>query len=63
VLLLTYLRLETYVAGHFGAREGEFRLGFSVPGGTLGTPTVAAFPGFSSAPMILDAGLALRVSL
>ena len=42
VLLLTYLRLETYVAGHFGAREGEFRLGFSLPPQSLGGQPVQA---------------------
>jgi hypothetical protein len=60
VLLLTYLRLETYVAGHGGTREGEFRLGFTVPPGTIGT---VPFPGFSTAPQVFEAGIALRVSL
>jgi hypothetical protein len=60
VLVLTYLRLETFVAGHFGAREGEFRAGFTIPAGTIGG---APFQGFSTAPAILDAGVALRVSL
>jgi hypothetical protein len=60
VLLLTYLRLETFVAGHFGAREGEFRAGFTIPAGRIGG---APFQGFSTAPAILDAGVALRVSL
>ncbi len=61
VLALTYLRVETFAAGHFGAREGEFRLGFDV------APQVVApgLPpsGFSSTPSVFEAGVALRVSL
>ncbi len=60
MLLLTYLRLETYAAGHFGSREGEFRLGFAIPSGTIGT---VPFPGFATAPIVFEAGIALRVSL
>ena len=60
VLLLTYLRLETFVAGHLGTPEGEFRAGFAVPAGTVGG---APFQGFSTPPAILDAGVAVRVSL
>jgi hypothetical protein len=60
VLALTYLRVETYVGARFGAREGEFRAGFAVPAGTIGG---APFRGFSTAPAIVDAGVALRVSL
>jgi hypothetical protein len=62
VLVLTYLRVETFVQGHVGAKGGEFRLGFTydLP------PTVAAPLGVSSiaakAP-IVDVGVALRVSL
>lgn len=52
VLVLTYLRVETYVAGHFGNPHGEFRLGLDLP--SLGI----RFP-----PQVLDAGVALRVSL
>ncbi len=61
VLLNTYLRLETFLAGHLGAREGEFRLGFAVPPQQIaaGLPSF----GFSSQPMVLDAGMALRVTL
>jgi hypothetical protein len=60
VLLLTYLGLETYVAGHFGAREGEFRLGIDVPRQQV-VPGLSL--GFSSAPLLVEAGIALRVSL
>ncbi|BDG04089.1 hypothetical protein [Anaeromyxobacter oryzae] len=60
VLALTYLRVETFVAGHFGHRGGEFRLAFEVP------PGAEAFlpidPRLGRAP-ILDLGVALRVSL
>jgi hypothetical protein len=60
VLVLTYLRIETYVAGHGGTREGEFRLGFTIPSGTLGGQP---FQGFTTAPEVFEAGIALRVSL
>jgi hypothetical protein len=62
VLLLTYLRLETYLAGHFGAREGEFRLGFNIPPQSLAGPGSAPF-GFTTQPLVFEAGVALRVSL
>ncbi len=61
VVLNTYLRLETFLAGHFGAREGEFRLGFDVPPQQV-APGLPPF-GFSSQPLVLDAGIALRVTL
>jgi hypothetical protein len=47
VVLNTYLRLETYVAGHLGREGGEFRF---------------ALPGFVRPPVV-DLGVALRVSL
>lgn len=61
VLLLTYLRLETFAAGHFGAREGEFRAGFTIPPGT----TIAGVPAgaVGTEPLVFQAGVALRVSL
>ena len=53
VLALTYLRVETYVAGHLGSRQGEFRLGFDIPpqdvGGGL-TPGVRDRARWSSRP-------------
>jgi hypothetical protein len=62
VLVLTYLRVETFVQGHVGSKGGEFRLGFTydLP------PPVASALGFSSIgvkPPIVDVGVALRVSL
>ncbi len=60
VLALTYLRVETYVAGHFGARDGELRLGFTLSpqdlGGLVPEPVVRE-------PMVFEAGVAVRVSL
>jgi hypothetical protein len=57
---LTHLRLEVFTAVHYGAAGGEFRLGFTVPPGTLaGQP----FPGVRIPGPAVDAGLALRVSL
>lgn len=61
VLLNTYLRLETYLAGHFGAREGEFRLGFEIPPQQI-APGVTT-PAFPIQPLVVDAGIALRVTL
>jgi hypothetical protein len=61
VLVNTYLRIETFVAGHFGSREGEFRLGFDVPPQQV-VPGLPPFS-FSSQPLVLDAGIALRVTL
>jgi hypothetical protein len=60
MLALTYLRVETYVAGRFGARDGEFRLGITLSPEDLG--------GFVPAPVSVDpgtfeAGVAVRVSL
>ncbi len=57
VLALTYLRVETFLAGTFGERDGEFRLGFAIPAGQLG-PAAIVVP-----PMVFQAGAALRVSL
>ncbi len=61
VLALTYLRVETFVASHFGAREGEFRLGFDVPPQPV-PGTTFSLP-FRSDPQVFEAGLAVRVSL
>jgi hypothetical protein len=61
VLVNTYLRIETFVAGHFGAKEGEFRLGFNVPPQQI-VPGIFT-PPLLIPPVILDAGISLRVSL
>lgn len=59
VLVVTYLRVETFAAAHLGSRGGEFRLGFDLP------PSYVVFgsPAVSYAPPVLDLGIALRVSL
>jgi hypothetical protein len=58
VLALTYLRVESFVALHLGARDGEFRLGFQLPPGAelFGLPP-------SIQPTVFEAGIALRLSL
>jgi len=58
VVLNTYLTLETYVAGHLGHQGGEFRFRLEVPP-QAGVTTTAV----SSAPPVLDLGIALRVKL
>jgi hypothetical protein len=58
VVLNTYLTLETFVAGHLGHQGGEFRFRLDVPI-QLGITTVAV----TSAPPVLDLGVALRVKL
>jgi hypothetical protein len=60
VLALTYLRVETFVAGHLGTRGGEFRFALDLPpeiAGSLGTGR------FGIEAPVLDVGVALRVSL
>ncbi len=61
VVIDTYLRLETFVAGHVGHQFGEFRFGGTVgkDQGGIGLPPVDV-----AVPVpILDLGVALRVSL
>ena len=58
VVLNTYLTLETFVAGHLGHQGGEFRFRLAVPP-QAGVTTTAV----TSAPPVLDLGLALRVRL
>ena len=60
VLVLTYLRVETFVQGHLGGRGSEFRFGFDVPSDIAAS--VGAQP-FAVEPAVLDVGVALRVSL
>jgi hypothetical protein len=62
VLVLTYLTVEAYLAGHFGRKGGEFRLALDVP--PVADPvTGQAFGPFRVAAPVLDFGVALRVSL
>jgi hypothetical protein len=61
VLINTYLRLETFVAGHVGHQWGEFRFGGTVgaDAGGPGLPPVSV-----TVPLpVLDFGVALRVTL
>jgi len=67
ITVLSYLTVESYVAGHFGRTGGELRLGF--PRTTLGPPLVTGLPpevnpvfGPLNAP-ILDLGVGLRLSI
>ena len=55
LLMLTHLRFEAYVAGRYGTSEGEFR--FGVDNFPVGDREI------SIPPMILDIGVALRVSI
>ena len=77
VTLLTYLTFEAYLAGHFGANGGEFRLGIDVPsrllaldpvrcaqiGGAAAGAATCATPALQRGAPIADAGVAVRVSL
>lgn len=54
--LLTHLRLEAFVAVHYGETQGEFRFG------TGSGFTVGGIP-FALQPALADFGLALRVSI
>jgi hypothetical protein len=60
VLALTYLRVETFAAVHFGHAGGEFRLDLALP------EVGGAFPsagGYVTQRPLVDFGIALRVSL
>ncbi len=59
VLVLTYLRVETFAAVHMGHAGGEFRLDFAVP--DLGP--VLTSGGYVTQRPLVDLGIALRVSL
>ncbi len=63
VLALTYLRVETYVAGHFGERGGVYR--FAVDPSLLGLlpAETRGSLGPIDRPPVLDVGIALRVAL
>jgi len=66
VTVLSYLSVESYVAGHFGRTGGEMRLGFprqdlaSVPG-VSGIPAGSDFGPLNAT--ILDFGVGLRLSM
>ena len=62
VLALTYLRVESFVAASFGARGGEFRLGFDLPLSDI-APGLPAGQVISVPPPVLQLGVALRVAL
>lgn len=59
VTVLTHLRFEAYVAGHYGTRGGEFRLGAQIEPGSL-CPTCA---GVNFPPPLVEVGAALRMNL
>jgi hypothetical protein len=64
VLVLTYLRVETFVSGHLGAKGGELR--FAVPPTVVPDPTPTdptRTSVFEVKAPVLEAGLALRVNL
>ncbi len=68
VLLNTYLRIETYLAGHLGNLGGEFRFGATVPSQYIGNTrppdsVPLSTPAISISPPVLDFGVALRVTL
>ena len=66
ITVLSYLSVESYIAGHFGRIGGELRLGFprtdlSTVDGVTGVPP-SSFFGPLNAP-ILDLGIGLRLSI
>jgi len=63
VMVNTYLRVETFVAGHLGNLGGEFRFGGTIPPQNLGGSPPVYTPTIPIAPPVLDLGVALRVTL
>jgi hypothetical protein len=63
VMVNTYLRVETFVAGHVGNLGGEFRFGGTIPPQNLGGSPPVYTPTIPIAPPVLDLGVALRVTL
>jgi hypothetical protein len=61
VLVLTYLTVEAFVAGHVGPRGGEFRL--VLPADLAALARAQGGTSFPSGAPLVDAGVALRVSL
>ncbi len=62
VLAVTYLRVETYVAGHLGTRGGELRFALDADPAEFGI-SVPGVRRVVQPPPVLDLGIALRVSL
>jgi len=60
-IVLTYLRLEAFIAGHFGTEGGEFRLGLDIPPQNLGGGVTS--PQIHVGAPLVDVGVALRVAL
>ncbi len=64
VLALTWLRVETYVAGHVGTRGGAYRFALDVdPADLAGVPLPPGVGRVVVPPSVLDLGVALRVDL
>jgi len=62
VLVLTYLTVETFIAGHFGEEGGEFRL--AIPSDLAGqAASQAGSSTFPSGAPVVDVGISLRVAL
>ena len=71
--LLTHLSLEAFVGVHFGSRSGEFRLGVDVakqyvlntdkPSPDPNVPLCDVVPAYSTEPLLLDLGIALRLRI
>ena len=59
VTVLTYLQLEAFLQAHLGRAGGELRLAFDVPANLGGT----GLPAVRLGAPVVDAGVALRVSL
>jgi hypothetical protein len=63
VLALTYLRVESFVAGHFGEKGGEFRFGFEAPPALVAVSGLPAGTRLAQEAPVLELGIALRVNL
>ena len=60
IRVLSYLTVEAFVAGHYGHRGGEFRLGFDTPAGVLNGQPI---PAITVPAPIVDVGVGLRLSI
>src|SRR5581483_9967275 len=72
VTLLTHLTFEAFGAVHYGAANGEFRLGIDIPAvyqcvvtnpATNAMQSVQVSPATHRDPAILDLGVALRLAI